>query len=358
MKYPYIIYPTLYNKQINRYPSLPVEPIKPIKPQMPRAFVHSSGLGPSGYLLIPAAVFIFYSLNQTILLIPAVTAFLFIFIYALVSSVNSDDIGQKLYKENLRIYYIDLNIYNKELERYPDEYEEWLSISLAMSTDQYIDEYRYQTFRGTVETTVKSRPSQKTVKSGVSEQYFTPYLLEAFGSNVLFKQEVVTHKGIYYPDFVVTDSIKKIYIDIEIDEPYIGSNGEPIHYFNIDQKRNLIFSEMNWMVIRFAEEQVIKNPKECCNLIKSAILSLEGYSPTIINQNVLQEVNIWSFKEAASMAFRKYRHSYLPLNLQSLLSSETFESETIVFDERIDEWKHRLPFEESKYIGENDDLPF
>jgi len=358
MQYPVIQYPDSFKSLISSYPTLPKEPEKPSKPQKPNMPVSNDSLGCSGLLLIPAVIFLFYSFNQTALLIPAIVAFIFILIYTLNSSVSSDDKAKEKYENDLKAYNISLVKYKTELERYPSDYDEWYTESLIMSSSEFIEDYRLFRIREHFRVNTLPKTSESSVKAGVTEQFFLEYLNIAFGSNVLSQQEVVTVKGRYYPDFVITDHHRKVYIDVEIDEPYVGSTGEPIHYFNIDQKRNIIFSQLNWVVIRFAEEQIIRQPLECCELIKKVLSHLEVYSQIDNSQSTVQKVNIWSFKEASSMAFRRYRHSYLGISLQSKLASETFENETIVFDERIAEWQQRAPFEETKYVDEDDDLPF
>jgi len=41
---------------------------------------------------------------------------------------------------------------------------------------------------------------------------------------------LILQKKILCPDFIFYDPVSKLKIDIEIDEPYVLTTGEPIHY--------------------------------------------------------------------------------------------------------------------------------
>ena len=71
-------------------------------------------------------------------------------------------------------------------------------------------------------------------------------------------------------------------------------------------------------------------------------------------------MNVWTKEEAHRMAFRKYRHSYLPPNLKDKLKFESFEESSFINDEKINEWSNRKVGTEiaSKRQEYDDDLPF
>jgi hypothetical protein len=128
----------------------------------------------------------------------------------------------------------------------------------------------------------------------------------------------------YVPDITYFDREKNILIDIEIDEPYIYSNGEPIHFIENEKDilRNNFFSDNCWIVIRFAEEQVINNTLECIETIKMVLESifiiggdLEYVHYPLEESILLYEkewiVRRWNEQEAINMAKEKYRDTYL-----------------------------------------------
>ncbi len=67
----------------------------------------------------------------------------------------------------------------------------------------------------------------------------------------------------YEPDIaIVCTGLKKIYIDVEIDEPYSGYTREPIHYIGCgDRFRDESMTGAGWIVLRFYERQIKESPK-------------------------------------------------------------------------------------------------
>ncbi|MBC7572140.1 MAG: hypothetical protein H7319_20785 [Spirosoma sp.] len=175
--------------------------------------------------------------------------------------------------------------------------------------------------------------------TGVSELNFYNHLQEEIHTWQWISVDVVLSKSKsipnsnYLPDILI-ECIKRretvLYIDVEIDEPYIGSSGLPIHYTNFgndDKKRDDFFLKNNWIVIRFSEEQVVKYPKECCKYILSIILSCTepmGYESYIENWSAAVSVqNRWTKDEAHAMAFRRHRNTYLGRKLSEDIATES-----------------------------------
>ena len=129
-------------------------------------------------------------------------------------------------------------------------------------------------------------------------------------------------KKLYEPDltFLCLDN-KSILIDIEIDEPYDGLQRIPIHYKTsngtIDDFRNNEFSDRGWMVVRFAEEQVYKNPDGCCFFLYELIKSIDDrfvINSTFDKVESIDRIKIWTREEAIKLADEKYREKYLGIN--------------------------------------------
>ncbi|WP_169513211.1 hypothetical protein [Hymenobacter aerophilus] len=154
--------------------------------------------------------------------------------------------------------------------------------------------------------------------------------------------------ALYLPDFIIYDKSTNIYIDIEIDEPYIGATGQPIHYEGSDNKRDQAFNAHNWVVIRFAESQVVSQPDECCNLILNVLSKLSFDLIRADSESELPlSVTQWTREVAHKMAFTRFRNTYLNRALYETLTLETLEKD--IESENAG----------SRYLDDDDnDLPF
>jgi hypothetical protein len=166
----------------------------------------------------------------------------------------------------------------------------------------------------------------KLKSAGVSEADFKILLLESFGNKVL-SQHFLVFEGArhdYEPDFIFKEVSKGLLIDIEIDEPYSGRSRKPMHYLNCsDVDRDHYFNKSGWVVIRFAEEQVVRNPYGCIKYIAGVIDSLiqTNYSKSIGDTPDLNTVRKWTFDEAVAMADSFYREQYLGIKFDSVPDS-------------------------------------
>lgn len=128
----------------------------------------------------------------------------------------------------------------------------------------------------------------------------------------------------YEPDFIIKLD-KGIYLDIEIDEPYVGNNGKIIHYFDeefnqsVDAVRDQFFLKNNWIIIRFAEEQIFKQPQACCKFIGEVIknLNLEFDMSIFTKINTLKNVKVWNKEDALIMMRKRYRETYFPQSIRN-----------------------------------------
>lgn len=182
------------------------------------------------------------------------------------------------------------------------------------------------------------------IKKGISEKYFYNYLLNYFGAKILSNQMVTDNFEVtYFPDFVLYEESYNIYIDIEIDEPYVSETGAPIHFIGHDDYRDNSFVEMGWFVLRLTEKQIIQTPLGCCKLIENylndIIESLKKYSPliTVKFRNEIEYDDPWDYEQGIKMSNEKYRNSYLPNELK---------------------FSHKLYEQQPKKINSNKDLPF
>jgi hypothetical protein len=119
-------------------------------------------------------------------------------------------------------------------------------------------------------------------------------------------------------DFALVIEEVGLYIDIEIDEPFDLKKKRPTHCINDyhDSYRNGFFLQGNWVIIRFAEEQVVRYPKSCCREIASCVFQITGldrFLKPLVTEPILKPIPQWSKKEARYMAQVNYRDTYLSL---------------------------------------------
>lgn len=160
-------------------------------------------------------------------------------------------------------------------------------------------------------------------KRGISESFFENYLNNWF-PNRIFKDygfKVDPKYRSYLPDFIYQDDTN-LHLDIEIDEPYTFESNLPAHYINEldinnDINRDWYFTFIKgWVVIRFAEEQVIRYPNECCKVIAKVIFKLtenNEYLSKMSEIGDLRNINRWTYNESMELSKNRYRATYLVL---------------------------------------------
>ncbi len=169
----------------------------------------------------------------------------------------------------------------------------------------------------------KGRAGRKGYKEEAFMEFVTRYFRSRFQ---VFDDRYITVKNSsspFEPDFTLIDEKegKNIFIDIEIDEPYEGSNDiatrKATHFQCTDTNRNNAFKNRGWIVIRFAEIQVHQNPNACCRFVADVIRSINpNYSipETLLNVATLTPVKQWTKEEADIWSQQKYREKYLGID--------------------------------------------
>ncbi len=154
-------------------------------------------------------------------------------------------------------------------------------------------------------------------RQGVSEEEFMRYLQCYFTTTVQGVQfKIPMSKKSYSADFTIVHNISGISIDVEVDEPYAGLSLKPTHCWDEDSdcRRNQLFNEWGWIVVRFTERQVVQAPLSCCKFIAMVIAQVTGdrsYLELLESQPDLLPVKPWTSKEARQMAKQRYRQTYL-----------------------------------------------
>ncbi len=160
-------------------------------------------------------------------------------------------------------------------------------------------------------------PSFGKIKTkGFSENKFKFFLLRFFAGNISTNSHLKFQGATqdYEPDFIFSCKERGLYIDIEIDEPYSGCGRKPMHFVgSYDIDRDQYFTKNGWVVIRFTEEQIIKQPESCCFFVACVVDSLlnASYSKQFNKVEELIKIRQWTYEEALSLAADFYREGYL-----------------------------------------------
>lgn len=166
-------------------------------------------------------------------------------------------------------------------------------------------------------------------KMGLVEAEFLGHL------NKYFKGEILINKSIdeptsmnrtFIPDFIFAHNNSKLRIDIEIDEPYSLETRQPIHYWFLEERkyreilthtdtyRNDYFKFKGWFILRFTEEQAVKEPGECCHLIADFIELItkdSKYQKKISTSKYPTNTRAWALNHCINLERISYRERYL-----------------------------------------------
>jgi hypothetical protein len=157
---------------------------------------------------------------------------------------------------------------------------------------------------------------------GSFDGYLVSRLEEYFGEDRIFTGIKVygNKQGNYLvPDAVYIDMDIGLHIAIESDEPYSlkqTNYGEPIHYIGYldDERREEVYvNKYKWILVRFAEEQVIRYADSCCKKIAqllAEILSDPSYLTPFAEVSDLPLIQRWTQAKAQEMVTIKHRDTY------------------------------------------------
>lgn len=164
---------------------------------------------------------------------------------------------------------------------------------------------------------------------GLSHQFFLNHLIHHLGSkhnnskgileSLTYLNKYFTYKPTsrpYVSDFAYVNDKIGLVLLIEIDEPYTIQNKEPIHLN--DNDRNSFFLKLNWIIIRFSEEQILMYPNESCNFISELILEFEEPSGRLGLPNSLPFIERWNDFNIHRLINSNYRENYLKINKNKL----------------------------------------
>ncbi|TFZ62233.1 hypothetical protein E4631_25430 [Hymenobacter sp. UV11] len=387
--------------------SLPVPPDKPVLPKHPDEPTLPSLKSPNdsnsgvGCLLVPVVLFGIALIIQgnsrksesdfvvTIgvgILICALWGWIKIKNQAAIDKAKVLAEAEATYRKKLLIYQNELSIYNtynrqaveREHEITNKEYEQKLQqYKVDVLNSSFLFNYRTPILNSYLKSIKKPQPyTGQSYRKGVSEDFFIVTLKLCFADDAPADTKKQTTKILtnyvlpfdnssrpFMPDIIITLYGLEFVLVIEIDEPYVGSSGQPIHYINSrDYKRDKFFTDNGWIVIRFTEFQIITQPDKCASFIKQTIIGIVGSSYKAgsitafsydINNDKIRASNLivspqWTEQEAHAMAFKRYRNSYLP----PILSNKIIEEQYI--NEDLSGFKHNS----TDSFDDDNDLPF
>lgn len=314
---------------LSEKPKLPQKPVAPIEPKKPVRPVTSTEhhigrsvacalgvIGIWGVLLLNVKL-----LHELILPMVLLTFFVFAYLMGTIDSWKSEREKLEEYEKSANTYPSLLKKYNAEKDKYLVEKGEYDNCRAQVHSEEKITQFRSESiskYRREREAPIfSSREMSDNVQKGISEDYFYNLLKKEF--DVKRNIRIPAGECFYYPDILLVHD--GLYVDIEIDEPYVGNEKSVIHYLNgndyyilpsVDHYRNEYLSDNGWEIIRFSEEQVFLFPKECVCFVKYFLNTIgSGKTPgTEINMYFYNPK--WTKDYAQQLANNDYRNSYIP----------------------------------------------
>lgn len=205
---------------------------------------------------------------------------------------------------------------------------------------------------------------------GRMEQEIKSKLAELLNSNQSyvvadnFHLDIFGSKRTYEPDLTIYNQTLKLYIDIEIDEPYYGNPPKYSHCINnnTDSQRNRYFVENGWVVIRFSEHQIVNQLQSCCKYIVKVISKIDNTFEISDLFNSYSDITIekfWSEEVVKEWIAKGYREKYLQLDvLPDTTNLSTFLNTIIHIERKSDLFDDRTNNVFGNYIkGTLRDLP-
>jgi hypothetical protein len=194
--------------------------------------------------------------------------------------------------------------YQKKIEVYKQQVADYLTKVEKLQSDDKITVLRKDQTESYLKSSTVPDLKVRDVNKGRFEDYFYKKLQASFGDKVYNNLQLGYFENPYVPDFVFADNDKKLFIDIEIDEPYVLENKEPIHYVGKDDYRDSFFLDNHWIIVRFSEDQIASNADDCCKQIENVILHILNNDKLQIK---VQQVEQWTQEEAQLMAKNNHR---------------------------------------------------
>jgi DNA replication ATP-dependent helicase Dna2 len=361
--YPLVIIPKDLSKISTELPLSPVslkephkpifkEPIKPNKPLEPESGAQILRFWICSIIVVGVFVSVIFgggnSSEKVLHALPGVIIIFiiiipFVAIYSIFEHYKNADKKEKEYYQKVKNYTSELTQFEKEKHTYKARFDKEMleynnlnypnylerlnireQIIEETFTDSNILSFRKKAVLNFFSTTTTPDKIENKFLTGVSEDFFFQYLItksENYLKNYSIIENAETERY-YVPDIVYYDKNTGILLDIEIDEPYLGSDGTPIHYIGYDDKRNKFFTDNGWIVVRFAESQIVKHPEACYLFLDKLIKGLPELKFDM-GFDFIEHVRTWTKDDAHKLAFNRERNKYLNRSLAENMNFET-----------------------------------
>ena len=106
----------------------------------------------------------------------------------------------------------------------------------------------------------------------------------------------------FTPDVIIHVPSLNLWIDVEVDEPwFVDELGQkqPIHYIGKDRYRDERFLQSNWVVFRFAEEQVAKQVESCTKEVADFLQLFDvNTSSKFRSITTIKKIGCWTYEQA------------------------------------------------------------
>ncbi len=350
MNYPELLAPAAYESILISKPPAPLPPPKPKSPILPYKPIYGNSLLSQEivgsflltcafsigtyciFALIPSKRLELFPILLGILGTASCGLFFFGMVFEELRNRTSFPLRLKQYQSAMKKYAVDSENYKLAMQQYEIDLTSHHQ-SLKNLNDPLCVEKRRRSLIKKLLRAATPPEFEKGISApkGVSERVFGELLISNFGDKIHLNTSLSDGKYSFFPDFTYWDKDTSVIIDIEIDEPYVGSDGRPIHYLNdvygykssVDMGRNNFFLAHNWFVIRFCEEQVFRSPEKCIAFVRLvSLLAKLGQNFNAINFEKFGQIRKWDKEEAHKMALHKYRKTYIPVSLQINLPNE------------------------------------
>lgn len=156
----------------------------------------------------------------------------------------------------------------------------------------------------------------KNIEPNSAKIYFSFFLRNKFDSKIQTNVCILSDEGkIIQLDLVYLDYDTQIFFVINIEEPYDLKTNATRNAYDSDKHSTFLreILQHKFNIIRFTEEQIIRQPVDCITLIQEFILVLQGYRTSISRRtvNAVQPKAMWSEKDAELLRSVDYRQGYL-----------------------------------------------
>lgn len=258
-----------------------------------------------------------YEISENVSIVIFINVLIFSFIY-FIRRINKYN---KIYNEKYEKYTEIKKEFDNDINRF-----ELKRINYSNLTNEEIIRIKKYLVYKNLKSSKKPEHFTLNERRGFKEFHFEQILNEHYPGKIITNRclnEDADYYRQYTPDIIYRDEKINLNIDIEIDEPYIYENGEPIHYqehgIHIDQKRDDYFTISGWIVIRFAEKQIVLWPDECINTIDFVIKMVTSigdgkYDVSNLKKfekfTKIKRIEAWSKTEARDFARKDYRNNY------------------------------------------------